>query len=442
MLRFAVFLTIALPLTHSTSTFGDQPSWPQWRGPQGDGHWKDELPTHWNASDVAWLAPLPGVGQSSPVVSGGRIFLTGAEGNGARRLVFCVDAESGKLLWQRVAWEGEPEVSHQMNMWASATCVTDGQRVIAFFGKGGLHCFSVDGELLWKRTDLGDFVNRWGTASSPVIVDDLLIQNCESEQDSYLLAVNKEDGQTRWQTPRERLRGWSSPLIVSVNGRREIVLNGESGAHGYDLTTGKRLWFCQGDTGRGSPTVTPAGELLVVVNGRPGDMFAVKAGGQGQVNKTHEVWRTKRRGGRDLPSPIVLGEHLIVVNLRPGDRHPLSGGDGQVVGRAPATRKLLRLADRRRRPRVLPQRGRRRVRARCGRRQAEIAGGELPQHDDRPRDRPRVVDAARRRAAVAEHDAAVLHPQLTIAHWAANTCPRRPTPHADGLASCPRRPPT
>ena len=251
-------------------------------------------------------------------MSGERIFLTGAEDNGARRLVFCVDAGSGNLHWKRVAWEGNPEDSHQMNMWASATCVTDGQRVIAFFGKGGLHCFSVDGELLWKRTDLGDFVNRWGTASSPVIVDDLLIQNCESEQDSYLLAVNKEDGQTRWQTPRDRLRGWSSPLIVSVNGRREIVLNGESGAHGYDLSTGKRLWFCQGDTGRGSPTITPAGELLVVVNGRPGDMFAVKAGGQGQVNKTHEVWRTKRRGGRDLPSPIVLGEHLIVVNLRPG----------------------------------------------------------------------------------------------------------------------------
>jgi outer membrane protein assembly factor BamB len=185
---------------------------------------------------------------------------------------------------------------------------------------------------LWSR-QLGGFAGPWGTAASPLIIGDLVVQNCDAEDQAFLLAVDKRTGKDVWRTPRERLRGWSTPLLVDAGGRSELVLNGETGVRGYDLQSGKELWFCKGDTGRGTPTVTPAGDLLVVVNGRPGAMFAVRPGGQGQVNATHEVWRTMRRGGRDLPSPIVVGEHLLVVNLRPGVATCYLAASGEELGK-------------------------------------------------------------------------------------------------------------
>lgn len=298
---------------------GGGEQWNQWRGPRGDGHTQAApLPIQWTAEDVVWKTDLPGLGQSSPVVWGDRVFLTAAKNDGAERVVFALDRQTGKLLWERTAWTGKPEPSHTMNRWASATCATDGQRVVAFFGRGGLHCFDLAGKPLWSRADLGPFEGPWGTAASPLIVGDLVIQNCDAENDAFLLAVDKETGKTVWQTPRERLRGWSTPLPVAVNSRVELVLNGERGVHGYDLKTGKELWFCKGDRGRGTPTVTPINDqLLVAVSGRPGDMVAMRPGGQGEVNASHEVWRTRRTAGRDLPSPIVVGDYLVVVSLRP-----------------------------------------------------------------------------------------------------------------------------
>jgi outer membrane protein assembly factor BamB len=201
-----------------------------------------------------------------------------------------------------------------MNLYASATCATDGERVVAFFGRGGLHCFDAEGKRLWSR-DLGPFAGPWGTAASPVIVGELVIQNCDAENDAYLLAVNKQTGETVWQTPRPKVRGWCTPVLIEAAGRTELVVNGELGVNAYDPATGKDLWFCRGDTGRGEPLVAPYRDLLVSVNGKPGDMIAVKPGGSGTVNDTHEVWRVARRAGRDLPSPIIVGDRLFVSSM-------------------------------------------------------------------------------------------------------------------------------
>jgi outer membrane protein assembly factor BamB len=132
------------------------------------------------------------------------------------------------------------------------------------------------------------------------------------------VGLNKQTGKTVWETPRERLRGWSTPLRIETPQRTEIAVNGELGVTAYDPVTGKELWFCKGDRGRGTPTVTRHEDILIAVSGRPGDMFAMRPGGRGTVNDTHEVWRTTRKGGRDLPSPIVVGNYLIVVSLQPG----------------------------------------------------------------------------------------------------------------------------
>jgi len=293
-------------------------NWPTWRGPAGTGHSSDTmLPVSWTNDNVVWKTPLAGSGQSSPTVWGERIFLTSFTDQGATRNVMCLDRSTGKQLWNRVAWTGTPEKTHAMNQFASATCATDGERVVAFFGKGGIHCYDVEGKHLWSR-DLGLFVGPWGAAASPIIVGDLVIQNCDADADAALVGLNKRTGETVWETPREDLRGWCSPIVVNTGTRDELILNGERGVSAYDPQSGKPLWFCRGDRGRGTPTVTTYQDMLIAVAGRPGDMIAVRHGGDGTVNDTHEVWRTTRKGGRDLPSPIVVGDILLVFDLRPG----------------------------------------------------------------------------------------------------------------------------
>jgi outer membrane protein assembly factor BamB len=312
-----IAVIVLFSLAYSGSVFAET-NWPSWRGPLGTGASEaTDLPVQWNDSNVHWTTQLPGRGQSSPIVWDDKIFLTAAEEQGRKRIVMGLDRTTGKLLWQETAWSGDPEKTHKMNMFASATCVTDGEVVVAFFGRGGVHAYDLSGNKLWSR-DLGLFEGPWGTGASPIIVGDLVIQNCDAEDKSSIIGLNKKTGKTVWETPRDRLRGWSTPLVVETSLRTEIAVNGEHGVTAYDPTTGKELWFCKGDRGRGTPTVTRHKDILIAVSGRPGAMFAMRPGGSGTINATHEVWRTERRGERDLPSPIVVDDYLIVISLRPG----------------------------------------------------------------------------------------------------------------------------
>jgi outer membrane protein assembly factor BamB len=313
--RLAVVVAVALFASRAAAGAND--NWPHWRGPTFDGHAAPgNWPVRWDAKSVLWKTPLKGRGQSSPIVWGERIFLTTALENGKDRVVFCLDRKDGKLLWEHVAWTGTPEKTHKMNGWATASCATDGERVVAFFGRGGLHCYSVDGKQLWSR-DLGPFEGPWGTSASPIIVGDVVIQNCDAEQEAYLLAADVRSGKTIWRTPRTvpDKGGWSTPVVVDAGGRQEIVVNGAKAVTGYDLKTGKVLWSCKSFNGRGEPTATPGLGMVFMVNGLKGDMYAVRPGGTGDVTSSHMVWHTPRKGGRDQPSPIVIGDYLIVATM-------------------------------------------------------------------------------------------------------------------------------
>lgn len=229
MTRFWAQLGLFVFFTCSVTTYVAADNWPGWRGPDGTGHSKETgLPTKWDAKSVVWKTALPGAGQSSPVIFGERIFLTSALENGKTRIVLCVDRTKGNIVWKQEAWTGTPEKSHQMNGWASATCATDGEYVYAFFGTGGLHCYTVGGKKVWSR-DLGSFPGPWGTSACPLLVGELLVQNCDSTGKSFLLAVNKKTGKDVWRTPRPDLPkgGWSSPVLVDAGKRKEIVVNGE-----------------------------------------------------------------------------------------------------------------------------------------------------------------------------------------------------------------------
>lgn len=291
-------------------------NWPCWRGPRQDGHSSDtSLPVKWDAKGVTWKTELKGTGQSSPIIWGDRIFLTTALDKGQQRVVFCVDRRDGKVLWEKVAWTGQPEPSHYMNGWASATCVTDGELVIAFFGRAGIHCYTVEGEHRWSR-DLGSFESPWGVSACPLIVGNLVIQNGDSDADAFIAALDKRTGETVWRTARPDNRGWSSPIVVDANGHRELAINSHSGVRAYDPSTGKELWFCKSFNGRGEPTVTPGFGMLFTVNGLSGDVYAVRPGGSGDVTKTQMAWHTPRKGGRDTPSPILIDTYLIISDMK------------------------------------------------------------------------------------------------------------------------------
>lgn len=306
------------------TTFGAEPSrgqdnWSRFRGPMGTGESSSkDLPTELTAESVDWATELPVRGHSSPIVWGDRIFLTGAssQGDSVRRHVLGLNRTTGEVLWNEVAVSGSGEQLHKMNSWATPSCATDGERVVAFFGDGGLHCYSVEGKPLWTR-DLGEFPGAWGVGASPIFFGDTVIQNCDAEGDSYLLAVDKKTGKDVWRTPRQSKPkgGWSTPVVIEVEGRSELILNGEFGVESYDPKSGSRLWNCRGFNGRGTPSPVWGNGLLYVVNGKSGDVYAVRPGGSGDVTDSRMQWHTERRGGRDLPSPILANDVMVVIGM-------------------------------------------------------------------------------------------------------------------------------
>ena len=315
-------IIVCLFVSSAAATAGEEVArnWPRFRGPDGTGHSAESnLPTKWDSDSIAWKLELPMSGHSSPVIWGNRIFLTGTTGSASKvqRHVLCLDRDTKKVLWKKQVAEGGGEKLHKMNSWATASCATDGKLVVAFFGPGGLHCFDMDGDLLWKHTELGNFAGSWGVAASPVIIGDMVVQNCDAQGDSYLLAVNKNTGKKIWKTPRRAKPrgGWSTPVLIKTKDHTELLLNGEFGVQSYEPASGKPLWFCKSFNGRGAPAPVFGRGLVYVMNGKPGDVYAVKPGGQGDVTGTHMKWHTGRGGGRDLPSPILTDKYLLVIGM-------------------------------------------------------------------------------------------------------------------------------
>jgi outer membrane protein assembly factor BamB len=293
-------------------------NWNTFRGPSGLGNAEGKVATKWSKGSIQWQIQLPGTGQSSPVNWDNRLYLTSASEDGTIRSVLCIDADKGNTIWKQDISCKSPEAVHKMNSHATPSCVTDGERVIAFFGPAGLHCFeAISGKKIWSKDDLGDFPGDWGIAGSPILHGDTVIQNCDSSGPSYLLAVDKKTGKTIWKTERETKPkgGWSTPILIDTGERKEIVLNGEFGVKGYSVDNGKELWFCKSFNGRGAPIPYYANGMLYTVNGKPGDIYVVKPGGSGDVTKTHMAWHAKRKGGRDLPSPAVIGDYCFVTAM-------------------------------------------------------------------------------------------------------------------------------
>jgi outer membrane protein assembly factor BamB len=235
-------------------------NWPRWRGPRGDGHCAEEnVPLKWSKADnVRWKVALPQGGNSSPIVWGDRIFITQAlDAKGHRRAVLCLARKDGELLWQKETEYKENEPTHNTNPACSATPVTDGERVIASLGSAGLVCYDFDGKEQW-RYDTGKQYHIWGNASSPILHGELCILWCGPGERQFLLAVDKKTGQKVWQHDEPGgdsgakggkaawIGSWSTPIIVRVDGRDELILCVPQKVKGFDPKTGSELWSCDG----------------------------------------------------------------------------------------------------------------------------------------------------------------------------------------------------
>ena len=347
-------------------------NWSSFRGNRASGVAEGfATPVAWNgdaeAGDVKgieWKTKIPGLGHSSPVIWGDRLFVTTAvSDDGAHDLkvglygaiwpvndkskhtwkVMCLDKKTGKILWSRDSHHGVPQVKrHTKATHANCTMATDGEHAVAFFGSEGLYCYSMDGELVWKK-DLGKLdsaffmmpIAQWGFASSPIIHAGKVVVQCDVLKNSFLAAFDVKDGKELWRTSRKEVPTWSTPTIVEHDGRTLIVVNGWKHIGGYDFETGEEVWRLKG--GGDIPTPTPiVGHGLVFIcnaHGGKAPIYAIEVGAKGELSAPIKK-RPKRKGPADnkpvekepskgiawfkaregsyMPTPIVYGDHLYV----------------------------------------------------------------------------------------------------------------------------------
>ncbi len=319
-------------------------NWPQFRGPDANGLGAGAAPTEWNGEsgkNIRWKTEIPGLGHSSPVVWGNRIFLTSAvPASGESKLkvglygdiapvkgepaqsfnVYCLDRKTGKIVWQRVAANEEPKVKrHPKSTHANPTPATDGKHLVVFFGSEGLFTYDLHGKLLWKKDfgvlDSGFYMvptAQWGFASSPIIHGNMVIVQVDVQKNSFVGAFDIRSGKELWRTPRNDVPTFGSPAVVpyTAGGKQswQVVVNGWKHIAGYDLQTGKELWSMKGAGDIPVPTPVAADGLVLVTNahgkGRP--IFAVREDASGDItdSKSAIAW-TDPRGGNYMQTPLL-----------------------------------------------------------------------------------------------------------------------------------------
>ena len=300
----------------------DAQEWPQFRGPTGQGH-SDErgLPLNWSeTSNIAWKVPVPGAGWSSPVVAGGRVWMTTAvrETRGALSLrALAFDAETGReLVNVEAARIDRPGDAHFKNGHASPTPVVAGDRVYVHFGADGTAALTTSGEIVWRARYRYD--SQHGSGGTPIVYGDLLIFNCDGNyQEAYVVALDTRTGKQRWKTQRRQPadQAYTTPLVIRVGERDQLISIGAYRAYAYDPMTGKEIWRVSYDDGFSNvPRPVYGHGLVFIATGfQQPTLIAVRADGQGDVTRTHIAW-TLTRGAPFTPSPILVGDELYVVN--------------------------------------------------------------------------------------------------------------------------------
>lgn len=332
--------------------------WAQWRGPLATGEAPHaDPPIRWSEdTNIRWKTRIPGRGHSTPVVWGTRIYLTaalpigeklpprysGREGAHDNRpitqrqqfVVLALDRKTGKIVWRKVVNEALPhEGGHYTATLASASPVTDGKRVYAFFGSYGLYCLNSEGQLQWKR-DFGRMNTRHGhgEGASPALHGDLLLVNWDHEEQSFLEAIDKRTGKTRWRATRDEVTSWSTPIVVErPQESPQVIVSGTDRLRGYDLASGKVLWEC-GGLSRNIVASPVAGQGMVFAASSYDTraLLAIKLeGARGNITGTPQVaWSTRLRTPY-VPSPLLYRGSLYFLRHYQGILSRLEAKTGE-----------------------------------------------------------------------------------------------------------------
>lgn len=315
-----------------TTAIAEGNDWMQFRGPGGLGKadGASGLPATWNSKEnVVWKCELPGPGTSSPIIVGGKVFVTCYSGYGEsidapgtmedlKRHLVCTDRDSGKILWQKEFKAEQPESKYSgknntRHGYASSTPVTDGERLYVFFGISGVYAFDLDGTELWK-TMVGTGIHNWGCATSLLLHEGLLIINAHVESQA-LIALDTKSGKEVWKVD-GIAKCWGSPMLVDAGSRKEVVLTIPGGGRkqpsnikAFDPATGRELWRCDGPSDTYlCPSVVSHDGVVYVIGGRKNTAIAVRAGGKGDVTESHLLWSVKE--GSNVTSPVYIEGHL------------------------------------------------------------------------------------------------------------------------------------
>ena len=303
-------------------------TWPQYRGPEGQGLGvATHLPHTWSETNhVLWMCPLPGLGHSSPVVADQRVWLTSATDKGRQRHVLCVDLQTGALVRDRVLYTcDEPERCHNLNSFATPTPVLEDGRVYVTFGKEGTACLAAEsGETLWERRDLPVHYFDVGVASSPILYQDKLILTCDGQADDvrYVIALDKLTGKTVWRTDSVFADGKNPaythssgvPLVVPVAGQAQLISPGAHGVRAYDLQSGRELWQVKYGGWSVVPRPVYGNDLVYVCNGvvKPVLLAIRPDGAHGDVTASAVVWQTNQHVP-NMPSPLLIDNRLYTL---------------------------------------------------------------------------------------------------------------------------------
>jgi len=379
----ATALAICVVMTLAQARVGAEETaanwWPQWRGPNADGvapH--GDPPVTWDATtNVKWKTPIPGAGSGTPVVWGDRIFLLtaidtgqppGGEGAdeaaaGRRRGrlgdlfafgaepapetvhrfdVLCLDRTTGEVLWQKTAVEAVPhEGHHKTNTFASASAVTDGQRLIASFGSRGIFCYDLDGNLKWSK-DLGDMRTRrgFGEGATPALYGDALVVPWDQETGSFITVLDADTGDERWRRDRDEVTTWNTPRVIDHGGRVQVVVNASNRARGYDLATGEVLWECGGQATNPIASPVTIDDLVICMTGFRGyAVYAIPLDSMGDVTDSNAIAWRRTDVGSYVASPLLYDGMLYFTK---GDQGILCAVDAR-TGQSPYGPKRLDL---------------------------------------------------------------------------------------------------
>ena len=332
----------AIAVIVATSTSFAGADWPAFRGPAGLGVSKEaELPVRWNegGENVVWKSELPGAGSSSPIVVGDRVYVTCYSGYGRgvadpgeiddlRLWVVAAKTSDGEVIWKREIRPRLPEEdSVRDHGYAAPTPASDGRHIFVFFGKTGVFKLGLDGKVVWQQT-VGDRTHGWGCGTSPFLFGPLVIVNASVESGS-LIALHKETGKEVWRAGGMR-ESWNTPHLVDLpGGRKELVVSVKDRILAFDPRNGNELWRCRGIEDYVCPSVVSKDGIVYATGGRRSLVVAVRAGGRGDVTRTHRLWEA--RVGANVSSPVIHGDHLYGVSDRSGVAYCVRLADGEVA---------------------------------------------------------------------------------------------------------------